>query len=678
VVCDLIEGKGPPPGIFFILDDTIKTMHSQHGDGVDLTFLEKMARVHKGHAHFSKRGRQFEIKHYAGNVQYSVLGFGEANKENVMALVHQSSNKLIQYLFHQTNEEGDESHPGRKKLALTAGTKIRTQCAALVAALMDCQPHYVRCIKSNDRKQPHNIDDKRGGDLLLLLHQIQYLGLLENVKVRRAGYAYRGDYGRFLDRFKWLAKETSREFSGKDAAGCKYIVKAAQKDIPALQDEVQWGQTMLFIRTPEAFFALEKLRERTFGVFVSRIQRAWTKYAGRRHLLQLSADISKLYAKQGKGRQRVSLYRPFDTDYCRDSQVRAAILAVLQYHGDDTSKLLFCDNVDKISKLGIRQPNFYLVVTGSAMYILEGQDPASSVDPKAVVPPLVSLRRRLPLSAIEGIVMSPFADPFLVLRITQTPVLPTPDVSHWKDNKSSASCMATNKKFSLFTRRHHCRVTGNLYCADVVSNLHPVPDRGCYTPVRVVDSVVGYFSTDMAEDVCLASEKKTEIAVVIVNALRTISITFDKAIRLRTAPVLSTSPSDTLTFETGAATAITVRPGNIVITVAAADQVPAQYLEARKKRERRRKKQRDAQRAADEAIRTARREVREKEREEERLRRVAEKKARKASERVKRSGSGANLATNGANVRKFGEQLAQPQSNATSELAAALARRRGN
>ncbi|RQM11510.1 hypothetical protein B5M09_002133, partial [Aphanomyces astaci] len=600
VVCDLIEGKGPPPGIFFILDDTIKTMHSQHGDGVDLTFLEKMARVHKGHAHFSKRGRQFEIKHYAGNVQYSVLGFGEANKENVMALVHQSSNKLIQYLFHQTNEEGDESHPGRKKLALTAGTKIRTQCAALVAALMDCQPHYVRCIKSNDRKQPNNIDDKR------VLHQIQYLGLLENVKVRRAGYAYRGDYGRFLDRFKWLAKETSREFSGKDAAGCKYIVKAAQKDIPALQDEVQWGQTMLFIRTPEAFFALEKLRERTFGVFVSRIQRAWTKYAGRRHLLQLSADISKLYAKQGKGRQRVSLYRPFDTDYCRDSQVRAAILAVLQYHGDDTSKLLFCDNVDKISKLGIRQPNFYLVVTASAMYILEGQDPASSVDPKAVVPPLVSLRRRLPLSAIEGIVMSPFADPFLVLRITQTPVLPTPD------------------------------------------------------------------------DVCLASEKKTEIAVVIVNALRTISITFDKAIRLRTASVLSTSPSDTLTFETGAATAITVRPGNIVITVAAADQVPAQYLEARKKRERRRKKQRDAQRAADEAIRTARREVREKEREEERLRRVAEKKARKASERAKRSSSGGNLATNGANVRKFGEQLALPQSNATSELAAALARRRGN
>ncbi|RHY34514.1 hypothetical protein DYB32_000891 [Aphanomyces invadans] len=648
VVCDLIEGKAPP-GIFYVLDDTIKTMHSQQGDGVDLTFLEKMAGVHKGHAHFSKRGRVFEIKHYAGNVQYSALGFGEANKESltkdVMALIRRSSNKLIQYLFQNEPTEEDDQ-PGRKKLALTAGSKIRTQCAALVTALMDCQPHYVRCIKSNDRKQPNNIDDKRGTDAYRC--------------VRRAGYAYRGEYGRFLDRFKWLAKDTTREFSGKDVAGCKLIVKAAQKDVPALQDEVQWGKSMIFIRTPETFFALEKLRERTFGVFACRIQRAWTKYAGRRHLVQLSADIAKLYAKHGKGRQRVSLYRPFNNDYCRQTDVRAAILRVLQFHGDENVKVLFFDNVDKISTGGQRLSNYYLVVTANAMYIFETQTPF--VDPKTKrIVPLVSLRRRLPLSAVEGIVMSPFADPYFVLRIAQPPLLPAPDTSHWKDNKSSTMCMATQKKFSLFTRRHHCRVTGNLYCADVVTNLHPVPDRGCYTPVRVVDSVVGHFSVDMAEDVCLASEKKTEIAVLIVNALRNISITFDKSIRLRTAPSCRIA-------------------GEIKITVAAIDQVPTQYLEARRKRERKRKKQRDAQRAQDEAIRAARREVRDREREEERLRRVAEKKARKAMERAKRASSGNNLAGNALNnVRKFGESIAQqPQSNANAELAAALARRRGN
>ena len=32
----------------------------------------------------------------------------------------------------------------------------------------------------------------------------RYLGLLENVKVRRAGFAYRAEFPRFFDRFKYL------------------------------------------------------------------------------------------------------------------------------------------------------------------------------------------------------------------------------------------------------------------------------------------------------------------------------------------------------------------------------------------------------------------------------------------------------------------------------------------
>ncbi|KAG9415669.1 hypothetical protein AC1031_000051 [Aphanomyces cochlioides] len=557
VVCDLIEAK-QPPGIFYVLDDTIKTMHSQQGEGVDLPFLEKMTGVHKGHPHFSKRGRVFEIKHYAGNVQYNVLGFGEANKESltkdVLSLLQKSSNKLMQYLFQNENTDED-GQPGKRKAVVTAGSKIRTQCAALVTALMDCQPHYVRCIKSNERKQPNNIDDKR------VLHQIQYLGLLENVKVRRAGYAYRGEYGRFLDRFKWLSRETSPEFSGKDSAGCKLIVKAAIKDIPALKDEVQWGKSMIFIRTPETFFALEKLRERTFGVFVRRIQRAWNKYAGRRHLLQLSADIAKLYSKNNKGRQRVSLYRPYDNDYCRDNEVRDAILRIIQYNGDESSKLLFFDRIHKVSKIGQSVPR-YLVLTTAALYLFEQQTPMHDPKTKTIVP-LISLRRRIPLQSIEGIVMSPLADPYFILRITPAAALPAPDTSHWKDNKSTLVCMATQKKFSLFTRRHHCRVTGNIYCADVCMNMHPVPDRGCYTPVRVVDSVVGCFSTEMLEDQLLASEKKTEIAVLIVNALRNISITFESTIRLKTASVISNSPSEAIKFVTGNQSEISTRPGTM-------------------------------------------------------------------------------------------------------------------
>lgn len=75
-----------------------------------------------------------------------------------------------------------------------ASSRIRSQCAALVAALMKCSPHYVRCIKSNDQRQPLRIDSER------VKHQVKYLGLVENIKVRRAGFAYRAEYHRFLDR----------------------------------------------------------------------------------------------------------------------------------------------------------------------------------------------------------------------------------------------------------------------------------------------------------------------------------------------------------------------------------------------------------------------------------------------------------------------------------------------
>ncbi|EQC30606.1 hypothetical protein SDRG_11661 [Saprolegnia diclina VS20] len=664
VVCDLIEAR-TPPGIFFILDDTIKTMHSRQGDSVDATFLDKLSTIHKGHPHFSKRGRVFEIKHYAGNVQYNILGFGEANKESltkdIQSLLGQSSNKLLQYLFGSIDLDAK---------AVTAGTKIRTQCAALVTALMECQPHYVRCIKSNDHKQPNSVDDKR------VLHQIQYLGLLENVKVRRAGYAYRGDYGRFLDRFKWLSKETSPDFAGSDAHGAKAIVKAAIKSIPALKDEVQWGKSMVFIRTPETYFALEQLRDATFGKYVVKIQRAWVKYAGRRHLLSLAADIAKLYNAKGKGRQRVSLYRPFDNDYCRQDEVRNSVWTILRYYGDP-EKILFWDAIEKVGARGERLPR-HLVVTAAYVYLFEQASPMSlAVKPDVKPPPFLSLRRRIPFAAIESLVLSPNADPFLVVRMTPPPVLATPDASHWKENKAAPACMMTHKKFGLFTRRHHCRFTGNIYCADVCSQLCVVPDRGYYSPVRVVDSVVGFFSTEVMEDQLWLCEKKTELAVLLVHANPSIKIDFETQVRLRTSSVLSSSPAMPITFGTGPDVRVTATPTGLDALGAASDLVPDKYVKARRKRERERQKKRDAEREIEMAQRSARQAQREKEREDDRLRRVAEKKARKQQEKEAKSTTRRSSSNKTLNVRQFGEVAAPATgSNVNSELAAILARRR--
>lgn len=69
----------------------------------------------------------------------------------------------------------------------------------------------VRCsVKSNDEKKALTMD------LARVQHQVQYLGLAENIKVRRAGFAYRNDFHRFLDRFAILSPATYPEWQGSD------------------------------------------------------------------------------------------------------------------------------------------------------------------------------------------------------------------------------------------------------------------------------------------------------------------------------------------------------------------------------------------------------------------------------------------------------------------------------
>lgn len=53
----------------------------------------------------------------------------------------------------------------------------------------------------------------------LVLAQIRYLGLMENVRVRRAGYAFRQLYSPFLQRYKMLGTKTWPRWAGGDRYG---------------------------------------------------------------------------------------------------------------------------------------------------------------------------------------------------------------------------------------------------------------------------------------------------------------------------------------------------------------------------------------------------------------------------------------------------------------------------
>lgn len=684
IVCDLIEAKNPP-GIFLILDDTIKTMHSRQGAAIDATFLDKAASFHAQHPHFSKRGKVFEIKHYAGDVQYTVNHFGDSNKDflsvDIAMIISESTNKLIKYIFPE------EIDPQNKKLPKTAGYKIRNQCAALVSALMECSPHYVRCMKSNDQKKANKIDDKR------LVHQAKYLGILENIKVRRAGYAYRGEYGRFVDRFKLLSKETYPEFKGSDKSGAKAILRAASKTLPSLENEVQLGKSKIFIRTPETYFDLEKLREKTVGLFAGKIQKAWKKFYGRKHALDQSHQVSKLYESNKKSRQRVSMYRPFNGDYLLDHDLRGEIDAKIAFY-KDSSNILFLDIAQKVLPPNLKESNGFtigsriIVITCSFLYLMEKRWWNPQVDPKSSwTPPLVYLRLRIPLSDIEGIGLSTYADPAIILRIKAHEKFSQPDKSNWLADKSIKECMGTGKPFGLFNRRHHCRFSGKIYSNEVCKQLEVVPSLGYYTPVRVHDSMLSYIPTEIPEDQFLLLENKSEVVSVLLDAIalrckRTLNVSFEDSIQLRVASVakLANSPGHRISFTEGSVNASYVGSADATcMTIEASYGVPEKYMKQRRKRDKERRRKLDAKREEEAVIRNNRRQAREEQREQQRLARIAERKERKRAEREAKDQASSRQEVKRStreNARAFGEKVAAAPSGVNSELAAILARRR--
>ncbi len=81
-------------------------------------------------------------------------GFVDKNKDllfnDLIDLAHCTNSTMIQALFPEAKTAADKRRP------TTAGFKIKESINLLVAALSQCKPHYIRCIKPNDKKQGNN------------------------------------------------------------------------------------------------------------------------------------------------------------------------------------------------------------------------------------------------------------------------------------------------------------------------------------------------------------------------------------------------------------------------------------------------------------------------------------------------------------------------------------------
>ncbi|KFO27982.1 Myosin-Ib [Fukomys damarensis] len=306
IICDLIENN--TNGILAMLDEECL----RPGTVTDDTFLEKLNQVCATHQHFESRMSRcsrflndtslphscFRIQHYAGKVLYQVEGFVDKNNDLLYRDLSQAMWKAGHALIKSLFPEGNPAKINLKRPP-TAGSQFKASVATLMKNLQTKNPNYIRCIKPNDKKAAHVFTES------LVCHQIRYLGLLENVRVRRAGYAFRQAYEPCLERYKMLCKQTWPHWKGPARSGVEVLFN--ELEIP--MEEYSFGRSKIFIRNPRTLFALEDLRKQRLEDLATLIQKIYRGWKCRTHFLLMKksqiviAAWCRRYAQQKRYQQ---------------------------------------------------------------------------------------------------------------------------------------------------------------------------------------------------------------------------------------------------------------------------------------------------------------------------------------------------------------------------------------
>lgn len=280
-VLNLISKK--PEGILPLLDD-----ESNFPKATDHSFLEK---CHYNHALSDVYSRprmssmEFGIKHYAGQVWYTVDGFLDKNRDtlrsDVLDLLSGSRMTMIAKMFSELRNSADSfktysRSDGRfvtmKPRAPTVATRFQDSLATLLETMSRCNPWFVRCIKPNNEKAPLKFD------IPVVLQQLRYSGVLETVRIRQLGYSVRLKFQTFVSRYRCLL-QGRRVTSTSNRELCRSILQSVAES----SSQYQLGQTKVFMRE-SVEQELETARARILRAAVVTMQKYTRGYLSRKRL----------------------------------------------------------------------------------------------------------------------------------------------------------------------------------------------------------------------------------------------------------------------------------------------------------------------------------------------------------------------------------------------------------
>lgn len=189
----------------------------------------------------------FKIKHYAAEVQYTVDGFMDKNrdtlKENMKRVLKDSRNTFLSSIVPPL--EDPSARPTAK--VTVSGYFIR-QLQELMQVVTATNPHWIRCIKPHPNKLPLNFSGSG------VMSQLRSAGVLDTVKVRKAGYPIRFPNDLFLRRYAILLRDVPADATARGKIESMFKHHGIERQIGQL------GKTKVFLRQ-EAFSKLNHAKD---------------------------------------------------------------------------------------------------------------------------------------------------------------------------------------------------------------------------------------------------------------------------------------------------------------------------------------------------------------------------------------------------------------------------------